>query len=193
MWSHELYRTRAAMTTTSVVDLGCFPHGAEVSIEPLIDRFKPKELFGFDPWPKLPEGHSVIGDTDVYLSRDAAWVSNCYRKYACVGGERSWDSTLIKEKNSREEWLKGWLRLVRCFDLCEWLKRMNFEHVIVKFDVEGAEFALLEAMWKQEVDMLVDLVLVEWHDDKMKPQRKFSSLRSELLAKLRCPVEEWSG
>jgi hypothetical protein len=61
--------------------------------------------------------------------------------------------------------------------------------MVVKFDVEGAEFPLLEAMHERGVDKLVDLILVEWHDHKMGGD--FVLRRSILEAKLRTKVQEW--
>jgi hypothetical protein len=60
-----------------VIDLGCHTHPGfpeDESVHVLIDRFKPGVLFGFDPHPDLEIGPTVIGDTEVTLSRSAAWT-----------------------------------------------------------------------------------------------------------------------
>ena len=52
---------------TIVVDLGCFPHRGEISIEPLVERYHPDVLYGFDPWPALVEGERVLEGTRIVL------------------------------------------------------------------------------------------------------------------------------
>jgi FkbM family methyltransferase len=171
-----------------VVDLGCFPHRDEISIEPLVKRFRPDILYGFDPWPALVEGETEVDGTRVVLTRKAAWIFDGEIEFARVRGLRAWDSTVMREKNSRSEW-SGSSEVLRvpCFDFSSWVRTLP-EPPIVKFDVEGAEFPILERMVETGADALVSQVLVEWHDDKMVdyPERK-----AALLAQLRCPVASW--
>ncbi len=76
---------------------------------------------------------------------------------------------------------------VPCFDFSAWLRTLP-EPPIVKFDVEGAEFPILERMVETGADALVKELLVEWHDDKMVD---FPARKASLLAQLRCPVASW--
>ena len=171
-----------------VVDLGCYPHRDEISIEPLVRRYRPAVLHGFDPWPALVEGETELEGTRVILARKAAWIADGEIEFARVRGLRAWDSTVMREKNSRSEWSgKGEIIRVPCFDFSSWLRTLA-EPPIVKFDVEGAEFPILEHMADTGADALVRELLVEWHDDKMVdfPERK-----ATVLARLRCPVTSW--
>ena len=74
-----------------VVDLGCFPHRHEVSIETLVKRYRPRVLYGFDPWPGLIEGETRLNGTRVILERKAAWIEDGVIEYARVRGLRAWD------------------------------------------------------------------------------------------------------
>jgi FkbM family methyltransferase len=171
-----------------VVDLGCFPHRDEISIEPLVRRYRPDVLYGFDPWPALIEGETELEGTQVILARKAAWIADGEIEFARVRGLRAWDSTVMREKNSRSEWSgSGEIIRVPCFDFSSWLRTLP-EPPIVKFDVEGAEFPILEQMADTGADALVTELLVEWHDDKMVdfPERK-----AAVLARLQCPVTSW--
>ena len=170
-----------------VVDLGCFPHRDEISIEPLVRRYRPDVLYGFDPWPALVEGETDLEGTRVILARKAAWIEDGEIEFARVRGFRAWDSTVMREKNSRNEWSgSGEIIRVPCFDFSSWLRTLP-EPPIVKFDVEGAEFPILEQMVETGADVLVAELLVEWHDDKM----DFPDRKAALLAQLRCPVTSW--
>lgn len=183
-----------------VVDLGCYPHGHEVSIERLIDRYAPDVLYGFDPYPELVEGETFrslerVGartphGVRILLERKAAWTFDGEVEMTLVPGERAWDSTLMRDKNSRREWQQGALVSVPCFDIARFLREVEpvGEGLILKMDIEGAEFPLCEHLIGTHTDALVGRLLVEWHDQKMgyPPER-----RSALEERLRCPVEEW--
>ncbi|HSI97953.1 MAG TPA: FkbM family methyltransferase [Gaiellaceae bacterium] len=173
-----------------VVDLGCFPHRHEVSVEPLVEHFRPDVLYGFDPWPELAEGETRVGGTRVVLERKAAWIEDGEIEFAWVRGLRSWDSTVMRAKNSRGEWSgSGSREVIRvpCFDFSAWLRSMS-EPPVVKMDVEGAEFPILERMVREGTDALVAELLVEWHDEKMDD---FAERKELLLETLRCPVSDW--
>jgi FkbM family methyltransferase len=171
-----------------VVDLGCFPHRDEVSIEPLVRRYRPDVLLGFDPWPKLVEGETEFEGTRVVLERKAAWIEEGEVEFARVRGLRGWDSTVMRAKNSRREWSgAGEIVRVPCFDFSAWLTDLP-ERPVVKFDVEGAEFPILERMVEEGTDALVAEAVVEWHDEKMSD---FAARKATLLRELRCPVTSW--
>ena len=170
-----------------VVDLGCFPHRDEISLEPLLERYRPAVLYGFDPWPELVEGEAVVEGTRVVLERKAAWVEDGRIEFAHVGGLRGWDSTVMRDKNARDEWSRADAIQVPCFDFSAWLRGLP-EPPVVKLDVEGAEFPILERLVDDGTDVLVAELLVEWHDDKMPA---YAGRKDELLRRLRCPVAPW--
>jgi FkbM family methyltransferase len=171
-----------------VVDLGCFPHRDEISIEPLVERYHPDVLYGFDPWPGLVEGETDLDGTKVVLERRAAWVEDGEIEFARMRGIRGWDSTVMRRKNARREW-SGAADVIRvpCFDFSAWLRRLP-EPPVVKFDVEGAEFPILERLHDDGTDALVAQLLIEWHDEKMSD---FAERKAALLSQLRCPVGPW--
>lgn len=176
------------MRTAIVVDLGCFPHRDEISIEPLIERYRPVVLYGFDPWPGLVEGETEVATTRVVLERKAAWIEDGEIEFARVRGLRGWDSTVMRAKNAKGEWA-GAAEIVRvpCFDFSAWLRTLP-EPPVVKLDVEGAEFPILEKLVADGTDELVAELLVEWHDDKMVDH---AVRKVALLESLRCPVSSW--
>lgn len=170
-----------------MVDLGCRTFvGEEESIGPLVQRFHPDELLGFDPFGEL-DRYNLDG-TIVELSPEAAWTYDGELELG-VGSFRQWDATAMREKNGRSEW--GSTRTVPCFDFALWLSALSARSLVVKMDVEGAEFPLLDVLHEDGTDSLIDLLLIEWHDEKLGGD--YPARRARLEAELRCAaIEEWS-
>jgi len=169
-----------------VVDLGCAEHDGEASIGPLIDRFHPEKLYGFDPNPALipllndpAEGRASfrIDQTDVELRWMAAWTYDGFIEFTHAGLR----SRIAEEAGPGS---------VPCFDFAEWMEGFSeYEgDLVVKMDVEGAEKELLDALIAKDIDLSITLLLIEWHD-----HRDFVPTydRADLISRLRCPVETW--
>lgn len=155
-----------------VVDIGCMPHNNDRSIEPLIDRFHPDVLFGFDPHPDLVEGVEVNAGTVIVLRRLAAWLHEGTVPLKvdgiCTGVDPQGEQT------------------VPCFSLVAFLRSLPVDGLVLKVDVEGGEYPLLAALAVAELDARLGRVLVEWHDGAF--AHGFETERPVL----RCPVEEWT-
>jgi FkbM family methyltransferase len=174
-----------------VVDVGCARYGQDFSIERLIERFRPRKLYGFDP--NLPQwetpflrseaaiwsaelGAYLVGETTVRLERMAAW-------------------TYDGEIGFRSEGLRSWVtsapdaEKVPCFDLARFIAGLDDDEVVLKIDAEGAEYDLLEHLIDTRTDALLRLVWVEWHEQVVQRARVRRQVISERLA---CELEEWT-
>jgi hypothetical protein len=175
---------------TIVVDLGCCPHNGDVSVGRLVDRHHPQTLYGFDP---LLESDFTYrsADTDVILEKKAAWTGDG-KGLLGVGGEDAWsllNATLIRDKTAENEWRKE--VEVEFFDFGAWILDAKLENrLIVKMNVEGAEFPLLQDLYDRKIDGYIDLLYVSWHDDRM--GGGYPTWREWLDKRLRCPIEPWS-
>ena len=58
--------------------------------------------------------------------------------------------------------------LVPCLDFSAWLKQMFLpgDNVIVKMDIEGAEYPVLRKMIADDTLALVSVLHIEWHHDR---------------------------
>jgi FkbM family methyltransferase len=74
---------------------------------------------------------------------------------------------------------------VQGFDLSEFLLKLpkRTEYVVVKMDIEGAEFIVLEHLVRNATHTIMDKLYVEFHDRYMGPE--FTKLKEQLLAQLR--------
>ena len=171
-----------------VIDLGCAPWGEEVSIEKLVRRFEPATLFGFDPALIHPSQYA-IGATSCVLSPKAAWTYDGW-----IGYEPAAQRSALVQTGGTP---------VECFDFAEFLVAMGSEledDLVVKMDIEGAEYELLDYLHEGGQDAGIDLLLVEWHclscgrggdnaDGRCPNCRK----KVRRITDLRCETEDWNG
>ena len=184
----EVSVTRAIFRqpTRIVVDLGCVDRpefNACGSLEALAERYKPDIIYGFDPSPTLDTTITEVAGVPVVLERKAAWLYD---------GEINFD----------DEWIRGRVGAIgvapptavstgrigtigegtltaECFDFSPWLA----EHgpAVVKMDIEGAEYGLLDRMLDDGTDRLISELLIEWHDQ---PDER-------IIERLTCPIVDW--
>lgn len=77
------------------------------------------------------------------------------------------ESSTVVEGKTGYQYAKQ--RFVEAIDFSQWLKD-NVEKkdkVIVKMDIEGAEFAVLKKVIEDGTDELIDKLLIEFHDSKI--------------------------
>ncbi len=162
-----------------VVDLGCQPHGKDYSVEPLVKRFAPKQLLGFDP-AASPTRYDLDG-TEVVIDGSAAWVRDGTLQLSGAGDE----ATVMGASSARN----GTEFTVPCFDFSTWIHDLDEPEVIVKMDIEGAEVPVLEKLVADGNDERISLLLIEWHDRYFNAH--FTLRRAVVEESLRCPVEVW--
>lgn len=167
-----------------VVDLGAMPHGSDDSVAPLIDRFHPDILFAFDPHPDFDEGVDHVGDTVIVSRRLAAWTFGGDLPFV-VDGIRSGVPAVALEGSASIFDPDGEFGRARSFVLVAFLRALPAP-VVLKLDVEGAEYPLLRQVAALHVDTQLELVVVEWHTEEM--AHGLYAPRPQL----QCPVEEWA-
>lgn len=109
-------------------------------------------------------------------------------------------STLFRDKLTKENGGFGTLDtanpdIVKTIDLSRWIRdelRSN-DYVVLKLDVEGAEYDILEKMARDDTLGRVRHLFVEWHWHKIGvPESRHRDVLA-LLAKRRIPVLEWDA
>lgn len=152
-----------------VVDLGCAERNGADSLAVLVEEYRPDYVYGFDPSPFLDEDMPAIDGVPCTLSRRAAWVED-----GRVGFRETGSGSRIGLGDD-----------VECFDFPAWLfelrKRTDGE-LIVKMDIEGTEKALVGQLIERKIDILIDELLIEWHDPDW---------QARLEPQLSCPVRQW--
>lgn len=143
-----------------VIDLGCKGYGGpDDSIDVLVERYHPNLLLGFDPQVEAAV-YTTQGQypTTVMLSAAAAWRHNGVVSLSGAGqtaGVRGESQTCLHARG------------VPCFDMAALLHTLPHEaEIIVKMDIEGAEYPLLQYLWDECVLGYADQWLVEWHTNE---------------------------
>ncbi len=174
------------MRTMIVVDLGCANRGEWYSLEALATQYKPQIIYGFDPSPLLNLRTRKVNGTPVKLERKAAWTRNGTVPFndQHISGRAGpiGYAPYTTHSAGRIGTIGEGTDEVPCFDFAIWLE----EHgpAIVKMDIEGAEYVLLDHLLTTRTAELMTELIIEWHDHP--DQRQLKALK-----KLKVPVRDW--
>jgi FkbM family methyltransferase len=109
-------------------------------------------------------------------------------------------STFFRNKLTRENGGFGTLDTanpvkVRTIDLSRWLRKNTsmFDYVILKLDVEGAEYDVLENMIRDRTIRRINHLFVEWHWDKIGVPYDRHQTLVHALRRQRVPIFEWDA
>lgn len=162
------------------------------SINLFREKLDPKgefEIFSFEPNPKFAKNLSKKG---VNFSNKALWIYDGETNFFIKG---DLGSTLFKDKTTGGKITKT--LTVKCIDLSKFIQD-NFtsdDYIILKLDVEGAEFDILDRLIEDKTINWIDELYGEFHGHKI--GRYDIKLHEEYREKIRssCGLEmvNWSA
>lgn len=149
------------------IDLGChdgdsveeFRNWRKVAFDPDMEW----DIYAFDPNPNFKDRWKIVEDEHTHFYQKAAWIKDDTVGFALADDPLG--STIIPEKE--KSWNNSQHIRVKTFDFSKWLKKFKDNFVVVKMDIEGAEFELLEKMIADDTDKICDYLLVEFHPNKV--------------------------
>lgn len=125
----------------------------------------------------------------------AAWISDGTIDLFSSGAPGA--STIVPGKVE----VNGWPQInystgqkTPCFDFSRWLME-NFgirDEVVVKMDIEGAEYRLLEKMLADRSLLLVKKIIIEWHQDRFPDVSVAEHQRLVDEVSRVCSLQNWS-
>lgn len=146
--------------------------------------------YGFEPYPanfkKLSKKFG--GNDKVKLFQQAAYISNGKKKfYMHRGNDKSMDnesvgSSLMEKKSNLD---KNRHIQVDIIDFAEFIRK-NFKEsdfIVLKIDIEGAEYQLLEHLMLTKTTDYIDKIYCEWHITKLSGM--FAKDHSIIVSKLK--------
>lgn len=145
-----------------------------------IYAFEPNPIF-YDDLINLPYNNIMM------ISPMAAWTEQGILEFAKDTTDTPMGSTVMKSK--KHLWENSEHIKVTAFDFAEWVEQFENDYVIVKMDIEGAEFPVLEKLHQTEKDKMIEELWVEMHPNKVKDYT--TTYSNELKNKLRCKVKDW--
>ena len=152
-----------------VIDCGCASYGNADSLAWLAKEYRPSRIFGFDPQGETGYGwgNVIVDGVPCVLRQMAAWT---------------YDGRVGFRLNENASMIDPECQEVPCFDLAKFVKCLGRDEIVLKLDVEGAEYQLLGHLIRTGADKRLDRILVEWHrgEDRL------------LLNALSCLAEEWT-
>lgn len=162
-----------------------------------IDPDEKFDIYTFEPNPEFGQSYSHFSRHN--LLPYAVWTDDGEQNFF-LDREDGDGSTLIKEKTTKEEGGIGQLDKanpirVKSIDLSSWLRR-NFkqnDYIILKLDIEGAEYQVLEKLCREGTIHFIDRLFIEWHWFKTGiPESVHKKLVNRLEA-LKLPTTEWDA
>jgi FkbM family methyltransferase len=139
------------------------------------------KVFAFEPNAQCVNTFDKGDAAPVELMQAAVWVREGTIKLY-LGAHPSESSLLLEKKTGNLD--PGNFIDVPAVDFSRWLQAhvVPADYVVVKMDIEGAEFPVLEKMLAEDSIKLVDLLLPEWHADRLavrniRLRRKWIELR----------------
>ena len=81
------------------------------------------------------------------------------------------------------DWHLGITKRVECIDFSKWLEKTvkKEDYVIIKMDIEGAEFDVIEKMILDQTIKLVDELHVEFHEQRFRDKYNFYKSRKDKI------------
>ena len=139
----------------------------------------------FEPVPYLAEQLVEIhkNDSSVYIQNSAVWIEDTVKRFY-ISDKYTDGSSLLNSLNDLKD--EQYIDM-NCFDFSAWLKNTfsKDDYVILKLDIEGAEYEVLNKMIEDKTIDLVNEFWGEWHDMKIKDdhthvlaQKVYSYLRN---------------
>lgn len=133
-----------------------------------IKKRKDFEFYTFEPNPVL---WKFLEDLPVKIIKAAAWTHDGEVDF--FPAKQSAGATLIKGKRTGKIQY-GESTKVKCYDFGKWLKD-NFDfsdYVVVNFNIEGAEYQILEKMIEDKTILYINHLTVSFHADKFKDHKE---------------------
>jgi FkbM family methyltransferase len=176
---------------TTYLDLGA--HDGD-SIRQMIRRFPSiTDVHAFEPSPGYDDKWKVLQDefpeVRIHFLRSAAWLYDGHivlNVYPDIAHWVGLSNTILPQNRHFGVGVK---LTVPCLDFSRWLANLQQENVLLKLDVEGAEYDLLDKLIADGTISKVGKLYVEFHDWLMPDEYK---ARHKSIWD-RCPLYLWNA
>lgn len=147
-------------------------------------------IHAFEPNPKFDNNLKKKSDDNTFIHKQAVWIEDTELEFAVDQTDTPLGSTLMSGKTAIWDTMPK--IKVEAIDFSNWIKRFEDDFVVVKMDIEGAEFKVLEKMIKDETDKIPYVMMVEFHPNKVREYT--TTYKNGLIRKLQkrgVNIKEW--
>jgi FkbM family methyltransferase len=125
-------------------------------------------IYGFDPNPRFIKQwqHLCVDNRakEMHFNQTAAWTESAPIAFTLRPEDAPYGSSVMPNKR---DWGKGDIIKVPGFDFSKWITNFVGHYVIVKMDIEGAEYPVLKKMMEDGTMGIMKELWVEWHGSKL--------------------------
>ena len=122
-------------------------------------------IHSFECNPKLYDTLSKLKSENVHVYNQAVWTYNGDINFY-IGDIHS--SSLIKKKITGNLDINNPVK-VPCVDIAQFIRQFHIDdYIILKLDIEGAEYAVIEHLYKTDTLKYINKLYGEWHARKIK-------------------------
>ena len=174
-----------------IVFLDCGAHCGESILRAKRQFGAHTKVISFEPIPYFAEEIRKIwiDDESVDIVNAAVWIEDGVDEFQ-ISSTITDGSTLLKVPVEEGEYLSI---QVSTFDFSNFLKQFKEKDfkLIVKFDIEGAEYHVLNKMIKEGTIRYVDEFWGEWHEARTDEQKKYKDEIFAYLKENNIILKEW--
>lgn len=154
------------------------------------------DIYTFEPNPHIPLDSMFNYVKNLYKINKAIWISETPIRFICKGKKeesvrkqynedrfQGGGSQLdIINKNSIPSHIETDYISVECIDFSNFLKSKsdNYEEIIVKMDIEGAEFQIIDYLIEKDTLRLIDELFIETHGRFEFQEKEWTSKKNEI-------------
>lgn len=171
------------------IDAGAHEGCSVRKFRKLHDRENKYFIYSFEPEPDFAVYFENIPNHK-FINK-AVWVEDGTLEYFQSREHLRAGGTLIKKKKSGNLDKKNPI-IIETIDFSKWILD-NFskdDHIILKMDIEGAEYKVLPKMLKDGSFNYINKLWIEWHWPKIKyPQEA----HDKLVSQISIPTQKWDA
>ena len=162
------------------------------------------EIYSFEPNPALAKFHPV--SEDVKFFQKAVWIEDGqktfyqvskdkYGKTDALTGASTLDEAKARYNISRLNHQEHTKLVVETVDLSNWIMEefSKEDYIVLKLDVEGSEYAILDKMIADGSIKYIDHLFAEFHNIKCGKTLDQDEKIISVLRELQIPYEEWDA
>jgi len=161
----------------------------------LYDEKMKYKIYSFECEPKFKDRFSDIQNLE-FIPK-AVWIEDgALEFYRDITGHKTGrmqyiGGSLLKAKTSAQLDKKNPL-VVESIDFSKWVKEtLNKEdYIILKMDIEGAEYKVLEKMFREGTFDYMNELWIEWHWKKV---QMTEDEHKRIADQIKIPVKKWAG